>query len=218
MRQLIISTIILHLGLISSYGQNGYVDTYCIKLKEPSTDEFFVGVHLDSVPKQWRTPYEGKLKDIGKLLSRFGEEPLTNSDHKYFRSITIDSFDDLKNVQLLKIEKWEDKVEVTVKLIKRLKDSTIMVHKRYCETEIWDKFESVANKYFVSQPSFKDSKNLIHDGSLTVFEGFVSNQYHFLDRHMILSTDPDLLEVNSFLFKAAGDIFDINCRKNTREN
>ena len=218
MRQLIITTFLLLAGLISSQGQSVSEDTYCIKLKKPSNDNYFVGINLDSIPTEWRTIYEEGLRDWGKLLSRFNEEPLTNSDHEIFRSITFGPFNNPKDVQIMRIEKWDNKVEVTVKLIQKLKDSTVMVHKKTLGTEVWDKFEEVANKYFISRPSYKSAMGAIHDGSTTVFEGYLSRRYHFLDRHVMSSTDPDLLEVNRFLFKIAGDIYGVNCKKDTREN
>lgn len=218
MRQLINTTFFFLVGLISSQGQIVSEDTYCIKLKRPSNDKYFVGVHLDSIPTEWRTIYEEGFRNRGNLLSRFNEEPLTNSDHEIFRSITFGPFNNPKDVQILRIEKRDNKVEVTVKLIQKLKDSTVMVHKKILGTEVWDKFEEVANKYFVSRPSYKTENSGIHDGSTTVFEGFLSGKYHFLNRHVMSITDPDLLEVNRFLFKMAEPIFGVNCKKDTREN
>ena len=49
----------------------------------------------------------------------------------------------------MRIRKWDNKVEVTVKLIQKLRDSTILVHKKVLGTDVWDEFEDVANKYFL---------------------------------------------------------------------
>jgi hypothetical protein len=218
MRPIILTTLFLVIGIISSPGQEIPVDTYCIKLKKPSSDKHFAEVVLDSIPTEGRTTYEGRLRDWSKLLFRFNEEPLVNSDNDIFRSITFGPFNNPNEVQLIKIEKKDDKVEVTVKLIRKLKDSTILVHKTILGTEVWNKFEEVSNEYFLSRPSHQSPTRAIHDGSTTVFEGYLSNEYHFLERHVMSITDPDLLEVNRFLFRTAGDIFGINCKKDTREN
>ncbi len=194
------------------------MDTYCIKLKRPANDKYFVGVNLDSIPTEWRTLYEEGLRDWGKLLSRFNEEPLINPDQEVFRSITFGPFNNPKDVQIMRIEKWDNKVVVTIKLIERLRDSTVMVHKKILGTEVWGKFEEVANKYVTSRPTYKSVKHVIHDGNTTVFEGYLSKRYHFLERHAISITDPDLMEVNRFLFKSAGDIYGVNCKKDTRGN
>ena len=217
MRQYILATLFLLVGLISSPGQGISVDTYCIKLKNPSDGKYFIGVSLDSIQTGMADSHEERLRDWGKLLSRFNEEPLINSNCDIFRSITFGPFNNPKDVQLMRIEKWDNKVQVTVKLIQKLKDSTILVHKKVLGTDVWDEFEDVANKYFLSRPSYK-STNAIHDGSTTVFEGYMSKRYHFLERHVMSMTDPDLLEVNRFLFRTAGDIFGINCKRNTRED
>ena len=218
MRQLIITTLFFLPGLVSSSAQDLTVDTYCLKLKKPTKEKYFNGVNPDSIPVEWRTLYEKGLNDWGKLLSRFNEEPLINSSREVFRSITFGAFNDPKDVQVMRIEKRDNKVVVTVKLIEKLKDSTILVHRKILGIEVWDKFEDVANKYFISRPSYKSTKDAIHDGATTVFEGYLTNSYYYVERHGIEITDPDLQEINRFLFKEAGDIFGVNCKKNTREN
>ena len=85
----------------------------------------------------------------------------------------------------MRIRKWDNKVEVTVKLIQKLRDSTILVHKKVLGTDVWDEFEDVANKYFLSQPSYRSTNGAIHDGSTTVFEGYMSKRYHFLERYVM---------------------------------
>lgn len=218
MRQLIITTIFFLTGLVSSSGQSITEDTYCIKLKSASNKEYFNKVSLDSIPVKWQTIYKMGLSEWGKLLSRFDEEPLTDADNEIFRSVTFGPFNDPKDVQIMRIEKWDNEVKLTVKLIQNLKDSTILVHKKILGPEVWDKFRDLAEKYFITQPSIKKTKGAIHDGSTTVFEGYVSNKYHFLERHVMSMTDPELQEVNNFLFRTAGDIFDVNCKKDIREN
>ena len=80
MKQYILATLFLLLRLISSPGQGISVDTYCIKLKNPSEAKHFTGVSLDSIQTGMADSYEERLIDLGKLLSRFNEEPLMNSN------------------------------------------------------------------------------------------------------------------------------------------
>jgi hypothetical protein len=203
-------------GLITSFGQNVSEDTYCIKLKKPSNENYFTNLNLDSIPNKWRSNYEKRLVNLGKLLSRFNEEPLPKSDSEVFRSIDLGAFSNLKDIVIRRIEKRDDKVVITIKFIHKLKDSTVLVHKKIIETEVWNKFKEQADPYFFSEPLIKRTNNPVHDGGATAFEGFLSNRYHYIERHS--NIDPKLQALNSFLFKEAGTIFGPNCKKETREN
>jgi hypothetical protein len=218
MRQLIFAFLLFPVGLISTQGQSLSEDTYCIKLKKPSKDKYFIGLNMDSIPTEWRTNYEVVLRDIGKLLSRFSEDPLTNSGHESFRSISFGPFNDPKDVSILKIERWDDKVQITMKLIQKLKDSTIMVQKKTLGTEVWDKFEDISNEYVNSQTSYKSTKTAIHDGGATILEGYSSNGYYFFDTRIMSNTVPDLMKINRFLFETVGPVYGVNCKRDTREN
>jgi hypothetical protein len=206
----------LFAGQTSSRGQSTFSETYCVRLKEPSDDTYFM-INSDSLPR-WAGLYEEERSMRGKLLSRFNEAPLRDSTSEVFRSITFGPFNRPQDVQIFKIEKRDNRVEITVKFIQKSKDSTILVHRTIVGSEVWDKFQELASKYFTCQPSFKSTRTAIHDGSTTVYEGYLFNKYKFLERQVISLTDPDLDKIRQFLFKSAGDIFGINCKKNTREN
>jgi hypothetical protein len=194
------------------------VDTYCIKLKKPSSAKYFDEVKMDSIPTEWQTLYVEQLLGWGKLLSRFDEQPLISSNTEVYRSVTFGPFNNPSDVQIMRIEKRGNKVSVSVKLIRKLMDSTVLVQRKILGTEAWEKFEALAKTYITSQPSIKRTKNPVLDGSTTVIEAYLSNKYYFLERHLISVTDPDLREINSYLFKMAGEIFDVNCKKDTRSN
>jgi hypothetical protein len=216
-RQILLATILLSFVLTAATGQGITEDTYCIKLRPSSKEKYFVSSNLDSVPVKFRPLYENGLFEWSRLLSRFSEEPIIDVNKEVFRSITFGPFNDLKDVQILRIEKREKDVELTLKIILKLKDSTILVHKKILSLDTWDKFKVLTDKYFSSEPSFKNSKAMVHDGSSTVYEGHILGDYHFLNRHVMSITDPHLVEINRFLLKSTGDIFGPNCKKDTRE-
>src|SRR5688500_19254105 len=115
MRQLIITTFLFLAGLISEQGQSSSEETYCIKLKRPSNDRYFIGSNIDSISIEWRANYEEALRDMGKLLSRFNEEPLTNSNHEIVRSITFGAVNYPKEEQIMRMERWGGKGRVREK-------------------------------------------------------------------------------------------------------
>jgi hypothetical protein len=205
-------------GLTSSAGQFISEDTYCIKLKKPSDDIYFNEVNLDSIPIQSRSHYEKELRDRGKLLSRFNEEPLMDSNGEIFRSITFGAFNNPEDVQILRIEKKEKVVEFTIKIVRKLRDSTVLVHRKTFGLREWNDFEELADKLFINQPSYKRTKGAIHDGGTVVFEGHLVNKYHFIERQAISYTDPDMGQINKFFYNTIKSFFDPNCKRYTREN
>jgi len=205
-------------GLASSLGQNVTEDTYCIKLKKTSNEDYFAGVKLDSVPPKWRPLYEDRHKEFGKVLSRFGERPLQNDSGVVFRAMDISSFSSSRNpesVHVIKIEKQGEQVVITVKRIQKMKDSTVYVHKKVCGLDVWSNFEALAEKHFLSEPSAKLPSGAVHDGSTMLYEGRLRDTYHFLTRHAM---EVSMRELYQFLFSASGAFYDANCKKDTREN
>ena len=208
--------ILFFLFVTNSFGQTTTEETYCIKLNKPSSAKYFDEVKLDSIPTELRDLYTGQLLSWGKLLSRFNEEPLISSSRDIFRSVTFGHINDPGGAQIMRIERLDNKVEVTIKFIKKLKDSTVLVHRKTLGIEAWQKFEALADQYFIRQPSIKRTQSPVLDGGTTVFEGYLSNRYHFLERQAISLTEPGLQEINSYLFRTAGPMFDVNCKKDTR--
>jgi hypothetical protein len=212
------STAVLAVCMMSHvHAQHISEDTYCIRLKSPSANDYFPLVSIDSMPAPQRSAYEKQLRNRSELLSRFGEEPLADRNKDIFRVMISGPFLHIKDVQILKIEKRDKDVEVSVKVIRKLKDSTVLVHKKIYGPEKWNEFQTLASRLLVQRSLPKPVNHPVHDGGITMYEGNLSGHYYLMERHAISITDPELQQIHGFLQKAVGSFFDVNCRKDTRE-
>jgi hypothetical protein len=218
MNKIILPILLVTCALNCAWAQFISEDTYCIRLKAPSGQNYFSDVSPDSIPEHLRAMYEKELIARSRLLSGFGEEPLNNAGREIFRSVVYSATQPLKNIQILKIEKRDKEVELSIKVIRNLKDSTVLVHKKTFGLSQWSQFQEIASRLFVNQPLMKKVNNPVHDGSVTVYEGHLSGRYHLIERRAVSITDPALEEINSFLRQTLGSFFYVNCRKDTREN
>lgn len=192
-------------------------DTYCIRLQPPSANDYFQVASIDSMSALQRVEYTKQLRQRSELLSRFGEEPLADRNKDIFRVMISGAFLHIKDVQILKIEKRDKDVEVSIKVIRKLKDSTVLVHKKIYGPEKWNEFQTLASRLLVQQPLPKGVNHPVHDGSITLYEGNLSGRYCFMERHAIGITDPELQQIHHFLQNAIGSFFDVNCRTDTRQ-
>lgn len=131
---------------MTGYAHAQYIseDTYCMRLKLPSAGDYFSVAGLDSMPAPQRIAYEKQLRSRS-------EEPLTDKNKNIFRVMVAGAFLHIKDVQILKIEKRDNDVEVSVKVIRKLKDSTVLVHKKIYGPEKWSEFEALASRLLGSQ-------------------------------------------------------------------
>ena len=94
-----------------------------------------------------------------------------------------------------------------MKFVRKLTDSTVLVHIATVEPEVWKNFWELAQKSTIKNPD-RHVDAPIYDGRCVIVESFLPDK-NFSDVRSISASQG--ASVNKFLLDAGGDIFGPRC-------